>query len=235
MGWLERLDRDGLQEIERRKIKVLLDESDGQERERRYASYGDFASLNSRWNRAHSSKTHARLTENPEEWCYYHTKLIDLEKSWQVNPRLECIRHLEKNLPRGSVVGDFGCGQGQLASELRDLHTVHSLDHVAIRPHVVSCDMAHTPLDDEILDAVVFSLSLMGSNLADYISEAYRTLRLGGQIIIWHPAEHHDRSRFVEGLKTFGFAIVEEEQVYKWHRIWAIKQARRSEPGEVSF
>ena len=235
MGWLERLDRDGLQEIERRRIKVPLDESDGQERERRYASYGDFASLNSRWNRAHSSKTHSRLTENPEEWCYYHTRLIGLEKSWQVNPRSECIRHLEKNLPRGSIVGDFGCGQGQLAAALRDIHTVHSVDHVAIRPDVISCDMADTPLDDEILDAVVFSLSLMGSNIADYISEAYRTLRLGGQIIIWHPAEHHDRSRFVEGLKTFGFAIVEEEQVYKWHRIWAIKQARRSEPGEVSF
>ena len=235
MGWLRRLDEEGLQEIERREIKVPLDESDVQERERRYASYGEFASLNARWNRAHSSKTHTRLTETPEEWCYYHTRLLDLEKSWQVNPRLECVRHLEKNLPRGSVVGDFGCGQGQLAAALKGVHTVYSLDHVAIRPDVISCDMAHTPLEDEILDAVCFSLSLMGSNISEYVSEAYRTLKLSGQIIIWHPAEHHDRSRFVEGLKTYGFAIVEEEQVYKWHRILAIKQARRSEPGEVSF
>lgn len=235
MGWLRRLDEEGLQEIERREIKVPLDESDVQERERRYASYGEFASLNARWNRSHSSKTHTRLTETPKEWCYYHTRLLDLEKSWQVNPRLECIRHLEKNLPRGSVVGDFGCGQGQLAAALKGVHTVYSLDHVAIRPDVISCDMARTPLEDEILDVVCFSLSLIGSNISDYISEAYRTLKLSGQIIIWHPAEHHDRSKFVEGLKTFGFAIVEEDQVYKWHRILAIKQARRSEPGEVSF
>lgn len=179
MGWLRRLNDEGLQEIERREIKVPLDEFDVQEQQRRHASYGDFASLNARWNRARSSVTHTRLTENPEEWCYYHTRLLDLEKSWQVNPRLECIRHLEKNLPRGSLVGDFGCGQGQLATALRDLHTVHSLDHVAIRPHVVSCDMAHTPLDDEILDAVVFSLSLMGSNIADYYIRSLSNLKIG--------------------------------------------------------
>lgn len=232
MGWLKRLNDEGLQEIERREIKVPLDESDTREKQRRRASYGDFANLNARWNRAHSSVTHNRLAENPEEWCYYHTRLLELEKSWQVNPRIECIKHLKENLPKGAMVGDFGCGQGHLTEGLKDVHTVHSFDHIAIRPSIVSCDMSNTPLDDGALDAVVFSLSLMGSNLRDYISEAYRTLKLGGQLLIWHPADHHDRSRFVEGLKTFGFAIVEEEQIYKWHRIWAIKQARRTAPAE---
>ena len=96
--------------------------------------------------------------------------------------------------------------------------------------------MANTPLDDGTLDAAIFSLSLMGSNLTDYIKEAYRTLKLGGQLLVWHPAEHHDCNRFVEGLKEFGFAIVEEGQIYKWHRIWAIKQARKVEPsGTIRF
>lgn len=232
MGWLKRLNDEGLQEIERREIKVPLDESDTKEQQRRRASYGDFANLNARWNQTHSSVTHNRLAENPEEWCYYHTRLLEHEKSWQVNPRIECAKHLTENLPKGAIIGDFGCGQGHLAEALKDVHTVHSFDHIAIRPSTISCDMSHTSLDDGVLDAVVFSLSLMGTNLQDYISEAYRTLRLGGQLLIWHPAEHHDRTRFVEGLKTFGFAIVEEEQIYKWHRIWAIKQARRTEPSE---
>ena len=232
MGWLKRLNDEGLQEIARREIKVPLDESDTKEQQRRRASYGDFANLNARWNQAHSSVTHNRLAENPEEWCYYHTRLLEYEKSWQVNPRVECIKHLRENLPKGATVGDFGCGQGHMAEALRDVHTVHSFDHIAIRPNIVSCDMSHTPLDDEVLDAVVFSLSLMGVNLRDYIAEAYRALKLGGQLLIWHPAEHRDRNRFVEGLKTFGFAIVEEEQIYKWHRIWAIKQARRTAPSE---
>ncbi len=105
---------------------------------------------------------------------------------------------------------------------------MHSFDHLAIHPGIVTGDMSHTPLDDGSIDAAVFSLSLMGTNIGDYISEAYRVLKLGGQLIIWHPAKHSNRSQFVEDLKKNGFAIVEEGQIYKWHRIWAIKQARRT-------
>ncbi len=233
MGWLRRLSEEGLQEIRRREIRVPLDESNQDDTRRRRSSYGDFANLNARWNKARSSVTHERLTDNPEEWCYYHTRMLEREKTWQVNPRLESIRHLKENLPKDAIVGDFGCGQGQLSEELKDIHTVHSFDHVAIRPDIVSCDMANTPLEESALDAAVFSLSLMGSNLADYIKEAYRTLKLGGQLLVWHPAEHHDRNRFVESLKEFGFAIIEEGQIYKWHRIWAIKQARKAEPPDT--
>jgi superfamily II DNA/RNA helicase len=228
MGWLKRLNDDGLYEIERSEIKVPLDESNVEVSRRRSASYGDFSRLNSRWKNSHSSKTHERLSQNPEEWCFYHTRLLEQENTWQVIPRIECINHLRENLPKGSVVGDFGCGQGKLAEELIDFHIVHSYDHVAIHPGIVACDMANTPLDDGKLDAVVFSLSLMGSNIHEYIDEAYRVLKLGGQLIIWHPAKHNDRTRFVEGLRRYGFAIIEEEEVYKWHRIWAIKQARKN-------
>ena len=228
IGWLNRLNDEGLYEIERREIKVPLDESNVEVSRGRYANYGDFSRLNSRWNNAHSSKTHGRLSRNPEEWCFYHTRLLEQEKTWQVLPRMECITHLRENLPRGSVVGDFGCGQGKLAEELIDFHIVHSYDHVAIHPGIVACDMAHTPLDDGNLDAVVFSLSLMGLNIHEYIDEAYRVLKLGGQLIIWHPAKHNDRDRLVEGLRRYGFAIIEEGQVYRWHHIWAIKQARKN-------
>jgi superfamily II DNA or RNA helicase len=228
VGWLKRLNDEGLYEIERREIRVPLDESNVEVSRRRYAIYGDFSQLNSRWNNTHSSKTHERLSKHPEEWCFYHTRLLEQEKTWQVIPRIECIRHLKENLQRGSVVGDFGCGQGKLAEELIDFHIVHSFDHVAIHPGIVACDMAHTPLDDGSLDAVVFSLSLMGSNIHEYIDEAYRVLKLGGQLIVWHPAKHNDRGRLVEGLRRYGFAIVEEGQVYKWHHVWAIKQARKN-------
>lgn len=85
-----------------------------------------------------------------------------------------------------------------------------------------------TPLDDSSLDAAVFSLSLMGSNIHEHIDEAYRALKLGGQLIIWHPAKHNDRNRLVDGLRRHGFAIVEEGQIYKWHHVWAIKQARKN-------
>ena len=227
MGWLRRLSEEGLNEIERKEIKVPLDEADNTETKRRYASYGDFSALNARWNHAHSSTTHERLRNNPEEWCFYHTRMDELEASWQVNPREECIRHLKINLPPGSVIGDFGCGQAKLAEALKGIHTVHSFDHIAINRSVIACDMTNTHLDDSTLDAAVFSLSLMGSNLKDYISEAYRTLQAGGQILIYHPAKEHDREKFSSGLVQLGFAIVQSAEIYKWHYIWALKQGHQ--------
>lgn len=236
MGWLQRLADEGLSEIERKEIRVPLDETDKAAFGRRFAEYGDFSRLNARWNKAHSPITHERLQKNPEEWCYYHTRLQEQERDWQSVPREECIKHLKENLPLGSVIGDFGCGQAQLAHVLRDVHTVHSLDHVAINPSVVACDMAHSPLDEAILDAAVFSLSLMGVNITDYLVEAYRTLKAGGQLLIYHPAAENDRLKFVAGLEKLGFALVQHGQVYKWHYIWAIKRGRQIDSGaEVSF
>lgn len=236
MGWLKRLANEGLSEIERKEIRVPLDETDKATFGRRFAEYGDFSRLNARWNKAHSSITHERLQNNPEEWCYYHTRLQEQEREWQNIPREECVKHLMENLPLGSVVGDFGCGQAQLAHALRDVHTVHSLDHIAINTSVVACDMAHSQLDDAMLDAAVFSLSLMGANIRDYLVEAYRTLKPGGQLLIYHPAAENDLVKFVAGLEKLGFASVHHGSVYKWHHIWAIKRGRQVDSGaEVSF
>lgn len=236
MGWLKRIAEEGLSEIERREIRVPLDEADQSESRRHSASYGDFSHLNARWGNAHSSITHERLQSNPEEWCYYHTRLQEQERLWQNVPRDECIKHLTENLPRGSVVGDFGCGQAQLAIALRDIHTVYSMDHVAINHSVTACDMANSPLDDAILDAAVFSLSLMGSNIREYIVEAYRTLKPGGQLLIYHPATGNDLQKFVQGLENFGFASVQHGSVYKWHFVWAIKRGRQKDSSvEIGF
>jgi len=236
MGWLTRIAEEGLSEIERKEIRVPLDEADEVESGRRFTAYGDFSHLNARWNNAHSSITHKRLQDNPEEWCYYHTRLQEQERQWQSVPREECIKHLTENLPRGSVVGDFGCGQAQLADALHDIHTVYSLDHVAINHSVTACDMANSPLDDAILDAAVFSLSLMGANIRDYIVEAYRALKPGGQLLIFHPSAGNDLEKFVRGLEQFGFASVQHGPVYKWYFVWAIKRGRqKNSSAEITF
>lgn len=236
MGWLQRLGEEGLSEIERKEIRVPLDESDVSETARRYASYGDFSRLNSRWNRAASSKTNERLRSNPEEWCYYHTRMDEMEAKWQVNPREECINYLKTNLPSGSVVADFGCGQAKLAEALIGIHSVHSYDHIAANRSVIACDMSSVPLDDNSLDAAIFSLSLMGSNLKDYILEAYRTLKLSGQLIIYHPAKENDRDKFASGLTDLGFLIATSDEIYKWHYVFAIKQGHQRNPAaKISF
>jgi ubiquinone/menaquinone biosynthesis C-methylase UbiE len=61
---------------------------------------------------------------------------------------------------------------------------VYSFDHVAINNKVAACDMKKVPLADEALDVAVFSLSLMGKNWHEYITEAKRCLVTNGILII---------------------------------------------------
>jgi hypothetical protein len=132
----------------------------------------------------------------------------------------------------GYVIGDFGCGEAKLAEAVSDRHTVHSFDHVAINDNVVACDMAHVPLDDETLDVAIFSLSLMGANFTDYLREAYRTLKLDGQLhIIEATSRFTDRDGFIKALKELGFGGIDVEDKWKFTHIQARKTERQPYPG----
>jgi len=128
------------------------------------------------------------------------------------------------SVERVITIGDFGCGEAKLAEALSDRHTVHSFDHVAINENVIACDMAHVPLDDETLDVAIFSLSLMGADFADYIEEAYRTLKLDGHLHIFEATSRFtDRERFIKTLKELGFGGVDVADKWKFTHIHARK------------
>lgn len=78
--------------------------------------------------------------------------------------------------PKNWAVADFGCGDAMLSKMIPQ--KVTSLDLVAVAPGVIECDMANTPLQSNSFNVVVFSLSLMGTNLTDFIMEASRVLML---------------------------------------------------------
>lgn len=61
---------------------------------------------------------------------------------------------------------------------------VHSFDLVACCDLVTACDMAKVPLPDGSVDVGVFCLSLMGTNLADFVREAHRVLKGDGVLKI---------------------------------------------------
>jgi len=225
MGWLRRLDANEVVVVTRPKIAVPLPDTDRADVSRRRRQYGDFSALNRRWNRTHSGETHKRLKENPEEWAQYHTLYRQARKDWAVVPYEEMIRWCQRR--SGYVIGDFGCGEAKLAEVLSDRHTVHSFDHVAINPEVVACDMAHVSLDDESLDAAVFSLSLMGANFTDYLLEAYRTLKLDGHLhIIEATARFSNRDHFAAGLRSLGYDVVSVADRWKFTHIHAVKTER---------
>jgi len=125
------------------------------------------------------------------------------------------------------VIGDFGCGEAKVAKALADRHTIHSFDHVAANDDVVACDMTKTPLEDGTLDVALFSLSLMGANFTDYLREAWRVLKLDGQLHIFEATSRFgNREAFVAGLKQLGFAIVEVRDAWKFTYIHALKLER---------
>jgi ribosomal RNA-processing protein 8 len=102
------------------------------------------------------------------------------------------------------VIADFGCGEAKLAEKIacdssastrQKKFVVHSLDLVSNgNPRITPCDMANTPLKTASVDIGVFCLSLMGTNVADFVREAYRVIKPNGFLKI---AEV--RSRFEEG------------------------------------
>jgi hypothetical protein len=193
--------------------------------ERRRRRYGDFSTMNRTWNQGRSDTTHRRLQANPEEWAQYHTLYREARKDWAVVPYEEMIRWCRQR--SGYVIGDFGCGEGKLAEAVSDLHTVHNFDHVAVNDEVVACDMAHVPLDDDTLDVAIFSLSLMGANVSDYIREAYRTLKLDGQLHIIDATSHFtSRDQFTQSLKELGFGGIDVEDKWRFTHIQARKFER---------
>lgn len=85
------------------------------------------------------------------------------------------------------VVADLGCGDAKLATvlgpEQRRLRLdVRSFDLVSTSPLVTRADMACLPLTDGTVDVAIFCLALMGTNWLDFVEEAWRILRRGGEL-----------------------------------------------------
>ena len=84
--------------------------------------------------------------------------------------------------------------------------------------------MAHIPLEDSCLDVAMFNLSLLGFNIADYIREAARTLKLDGQLWIYEVTSRiKDLREFMIELELACFRIIENTEVSKFRYIQAIK------------
>ena len=93
----------------------------------------------------------------------YHHGYRNQVKSWPKNP-LHIVADVLRRHP-GWVVGDFGCGDAELARMLAKTHKVHSFDLVAANETVTACDMKKVPLKANTLNAAVYCLSLMGTNV----------------------------------------------------------------------
>lgn len=161
-----------------------------------------------------------RFQQNPALFDEYHEGFRHQVEQWPINPVSVLVENLKASVSKTRatlkkkqqtiVVADFGCGDAELAKQLLAVKhdnklcpfTVHSLDLVAKGPNaelITASDVANTPLKTGSVDVGVFCLSLMGTNLSDFIREAHRVLKPDSRL---HIAEV--RSRFESVSKTKG-------------------------------
>lgn len=170
--------------------------------------------------------------EDPSLFEIYHTGFSTQVSKWPLNPIEKVIAYV-KCLPPDFVVADFGCGEAKLAQSVP--HTVHSFDLVAANSSVTVCDMAHVPLGKRSVDVVVFCLSLMGSNVSDFIQEARRVLKKGGLLKICEIASRIDSIEdFTGSVESFGFKLIRKDTISKMFLDFEFKATTLAKRGDGS-
>ncbi|XP_017875040.1 ribosomal RNA-processing protein 8 isoform X2 [Ceratina calcarata] len=150
-----------------------------------------------------SSESKKLFKNDPDAFQAYHEGYKQQVEQWSLNP-LDIIISSIKKMPKQYIIADFGCGEGMLAASVP--HKVHSFDFVSLNKNVTVCDVAHTPLLRSGVNVVVFCLSLMGTNLNDYIKEANRVLKKDGILKIAEVESRFDQvDDFIKAISSYGF------------------------------
>lgn len=165
-----------------------------------------FRYLNEQLYSGPSSAAQRLFQEDPEAFLLYHRGFQRQMKKWPLHP----VDHIAKDLrqrPASLVVADFGCGDCRLASSVRN--PVHCFDLASLDPRVTVCDMAQVPLEDESVDVAVFCLSLMGTNIRDFLEEANRVLKPGGLLKVAEVSSRFEDIRsFLGAVTKLGFKVI---------------------------
>jgi hypothetical protein len=216
-AWERRLEKYGPFFIERAQLRVPLPPD---LKEKIQVKLGDFSEITKRWNNSNSTTVYERLTEDPSEWFLYHDYYKKARAQWDEVPAERIASQL-----RGRPdlrIGDFGCGECLLRDALPE-HSVRGFDYVDLDETVTACDMAHTPLAESSLDAAVFSLSLMGKNWTDYLTEAHRVLQPLGYLFVAEPVKRWRDGVLERSIEEAGFSVVNTYQRGAFRYVVAVK------------
>eukprot|EP00762_Andalucia_godoyi_P000339 ANDGO_03121.mRNA.2 Ribosomal RNA-processing protein 8 len=139
----------------------------------------------------------------------YHQGFESQVRKWPENPLNRMVSRL-KGMPQTLVVADLGCGTAQLALQVPQ--TVHSFDMVAANERIQVADMANVPLKSASVDVCVYCLSLMGTNVVDFITEARRILKVGGKVLVAEVSSRFENPRgFVKQIEDLGFKVLKQD------------------------
>ncbi|XP_051534634.1 ribosomal RNA-processing protein 8-like [Myxocyprinus asiaticus] len=156
-----------------------------------------------------SGEAKRMFQQDPEAIGIYHKGYTAQVQHWPANPVDSIISYIHQR-PASLVVADFGCGDCKIARSVKN--KVHSFDLAPVCELATACDMAKVPLCDSTVDIAVFCLSLMGTNLVDFLAEANRVLVKGGILKIAEVASRFESVRsFLGALSSLGFKLVSKD------------------------
>ncbi|KAI9597833.1 methyltransferase-domain-containing protein [Syncephalis fuscata] len=155
------------------------------------------------------------FSDQPELFDQYHEGFRLQVTEWPENPLERYIADLQSRTEK-LTVADMGCGEAMLALRVGDAHKIHSFDLVAGNERITACDIANVPLADNSVDVVIFCLSLMGTNFIDFITEAIRILRSGGQLKVAEVISRFTNvDQFVAILASMGLKLERKDSKNK--------------------
>ncbi|TNJ27883.1 Ribosomal RNA-processing protein 8 [Giardia muris] len=109
-----------------------------------------------------------------------------------------------------SRIGDMGCGDATFARELEGLPImVRNFDLVSTNDRVEACNILKTPLTDGELDVGLYCLSLMGVDHLQFLKEAFRVIRVGGELWIAEVASRVTPA-FTQLVTQLGFELIQK-------------------------
>ncbi|GAB0099510.1 Ribosomal RNA-processing protein 8 [Sergentomyia squamirostris] len=168
-----------------------------------------FRFINEQLYTSQGSEARKIFEEDTTAFRVYHDGYRQQVSQWPLNP-LDVIIKSVRKMPKDYIIGDFGCGEARLAKSVA--HKVYSLDLVSEQQDVIACDMANTPLTKNSLNVVVYCLSLMGTNLKDFLLEANRLLKMGGLVKIAEVQSRFTKvTDFIKNVERCGFKLMDKD------------------------
>ncbi|KAK3599928.1 hypothetical protein CHS0354_012569 [Potamilus streckersoni] len=188
-----------------------------------------FRYLNEQLYTTTGDKAFQMFQEDADSFALYHTGFQGQVEKWPNNPVDLIIRFIISR-PKHLIIADFGCGDAKIARSVPN--KVYSFDLAALNEHVTVCNMARVPLTDSSVDIAVFCLSLMGTNLADYLREAHRVLKNGGILKIAEvKSRFQNLGAFVKRVKMLGFKLTNQDAENK---MFIMIDFKKSKPAKSS-
>ncbi len=209
--WIERLQEIGGITYKKETISIPIVFKNETEKKKLLGKFGnDFSKINAKWNSSRSANLYERIKKDPTEFALYHTFYRENRKTWTTNPLKEVINQLKDK--EGLVIGDFGCGEGELAKAIGDKSKVFSFDMHPVNDSIIQCNVADgVPISPNTLDLAVFSLSLMTKDWRDMLITAKKVLKITGQIIVWNPKNKIPEAELEKSIEEAGFRIIKKD------------------------